>query len=112
MVSRGVRAHRRRLAGAWIFVALVLLVGLERRLSEAHHNLRSWATGVERADALDGDEIRVRLVILNDDKLPSLSDTGSVLLAGLVPASAPRLDRVPLGLGAPRGPPVAGPSAA
>ena len=111
-MGRVVRVRRRHLAGAWLFVVLVLLVALERRLAEAHHNLRSWTTAVESADALDGDEIRVRLVVLNDDKLPSLPETGSALVSEIALASAPRLDRVPPGLPAPRGPPPPVPSAA
>jgi len=111
VAARGPRPPRRGPAGAWLFVALVLLVVGERRLSEIHHNLRSAGPGVENADALDGDEIRVRLVILNDDKLPSLPETGGVPVGRFAPAGTPRLDRVPPGLPAPRGPPSARPSA-
>ena len=92
--------------GAWFFLLLMLLVAGERRLANAHFNLRAWAVGIENADALDGDEIRVRLIALNDDKPPSLVDSGRVLAFEALHASAPRLDRVPLGRPAPRGPPA------
>jgi hypothetical protein len=104
------RRHGTR--GAWFFLLLMLLVAGERRLSEVHFNLRTWSVSLESADALDGDEIRVRLIALNDDKPPSLFDPGRVLVADIVHASLPRLDRVPLGRPAPRGPPTRAPSAA
>ena len=110
LTLRGLR--RFRLVGASLFLLLLSLVVVERRLAEAHFNLRSWALGVESADALDGDEIRIRLVILNDDKLPSLPDVGGVLAPELRAARTPRVDRVPLGRPAPRGPPPPVPSAA
>jgi hypothetical protein len=56
----------------WLFVALVLLVGGERRLAEAHFNTRTNVVGLENDDALDGDEIRVRLIVLNDDRPPTV----------------------------------------
>jgi hypothetical protein len=90
----------------WLFVALLLLVAGERRLADAHFNLRSWTAGIDSADALDGDEIRVRLIALNDDKAPSLSDAGRVDARPVVVARAARLERVPLGPPAPRGPPA------
>ena len=98
------RRHGR--AGVWFLLLLILLVLGERRLSEVHFNFRTWTVSIESADALDGDEIRVRLIALNDDKPPSLVDSGRVLAFEAVHASAPRLDRVPLGRPAPRGPPA------
>ena len=92
--------------GVWFFLLLMLLVAGERRLAEAHFNLRTWTVGVESADALDGDEIRLRLIALNDDKPPSLFVAGRVVVAEIVHASPPRLDCVPLGHPAPRGPPA------
>lgn len=52
--------------GVWLFIALVFLVNAERRLAEAHYNLRSSAVGIENLDTLDGDEIRARLITAND----------------------------------------------
>jgi hypothetical protein len=105
-----VTLRRHASAVAWCFVLLTLLVAGERRLAELHFNLRSWTDGLQSADALDGDEIRIRLTVLNDDKPPSLFDAGRVRTLEVVHAVAPRLDRVPLGRPAPRGPP-ASPSA-
>ena len=98
--------------GVWFFLLLMLLVAGERRLSEAHFNLRTWTVGLERADALDGDEIRVRLIALNDDKPPSLFDAGRVLAFETAHATSPRVDRVPMGRPAPRGPPAVASTAA
>jgi hypothetical protein len=98
---------RRHPCVAWCFVLLMLLVAGERRLADAHFNLRTWVVGIESADALDGDEIRVRLIALNDDKPPSLFDAGRLYGFEVVLAVSPRLDRVPPGRPAPRGPPGA-----
>jgi hypothetical protein len=57
---------------AWAFLALVLLVGAERRLAEIHFNFRTAALAIESNDALDADEIRIRLVVLNDDRPPTV----------------------------------------
>jgi hypothetical protein len=107
-----VSCRRYRLGGTWLFVLLLLVVAGERRLSEVHFNLRSAAASLESADALDGDEIRVRLIVLNDDKPPSLPTAGGVLLSKVAHATAPQVDCVPLGHPAPRGPPASASSAA
>ena len=107
-----VSLRRHGTGGVWFFLLLMLLVAAERRLSEAHFNLRTWTVGFESADALDGDEIRVRLIALNDDKPPSLFVAGHVIIAEVVHASPPRFDCVPLGRPAPRGPPALAPAAA
>jgi hypothetical protein len=98
------RRHGR--AGVWFLLLLILLVLGERRLSEVHFNFRTWTVSIESADALDGDEIRVRLIALNDDKPPSLFDAGRVVAFDVAPAAPSRPDRVPLGRPAPRGPPA------
>lgn len=98
--------RRHETGGVWCFLLLLLLVAGERRLAEAHFNLRAWAMAIESADALDGDEIRVRLIVLNDDKPPSLVDSGRLLVSEITLAATARLDRVPLGRPAPRGPPA------
>ena len=108
-----VSLRRHGTGGVWFFLLLMLLVAGERRLAEAHFNLRTWTTvGFESADALDGDEIRVRLIALNDDKPPSLFDAGRVFAFEVVHATSPRVDRVPLGRPAPRGPPAVASAAA
>ena len=104
--------RHRTTGGVWFFLLLILLVAGERRLADAHFNLRAWTVAIESADALDGDEIRVRLIALNDDKPPSLFDAGRVFSFEVVHATSPRVDRVPLGRPAPRGPPALASAAA
>jgi hypothetical protein len=95
-------------AGTWLFVLLLLLVAVERRLAEAHFNLRSSAVGLESQDVLDGDEIRVRLVVLNDDHPPVLPAVSTTPAIDVVPVVSPRPDCIALGRPAPRGPPPVG----
>jgi hypothetical protein len=71
--------------GVWFFVGLMLLVSAERRLADAHLDLRADGPGIESDDALDGDEIRVRLIALNDETRPSIQRSAPVpALYGLV----------------------------
>jgi hypothetical protein len=104
--------RRCRVGGAGVFVVLLLLVAGERRLAEAHFNLRSSQPTLEHADALDGDEIRVRLIVLNDDQPPSLADVGRALVSAVVPVRTPLPSPVALGRPVPRGPPARATSAA
>jgi hypothetical protein len=67
-----------RAVGVWLFVALMLLMSAERRLAEAHLDLRAGDTGVESDEALDGDEIRVRLIALNDNIQPAIQRSAPV----------------------------------
>ena len=97
--------RRQRAGAACFFLLLALLVGAERRLSELHFNLRAAGPGLESDDILDGDEIRVRLVALNDDKAPTLSDVGRALVAHVVRVVPCRRESLALGRPAPRGPP-------
>ena len=98
--------RRRRAITVCFFVFLALLVGAERRLAEIHLDLRSAGPGLESDDVLDGDEIRVRLVVLNDDKPPTISDAGRTPAPLLVPIVPQRRPSLALGRPAPRGPPV------
>jgi hypothetical protein len=99
------RYRRHRVAGIAVFVALVLLVGVERRLAEAHYNLRTAAPGLESGDSLDGDELRVRLIVLNDDNPPALPADSDALSPERVDTPAPHCISLALGRPAPRGPP-------
>lgn len=93
--------------GVALFIALLLLVCVERRLAEAHFDLRSAVPGLENDDALDRDEIRVRLVAVKNDQLPVLPRCGSAFVGCVTaPAAGVRADTVP-GVPAPRGPPLA-----
>ena len=98
------RRHAR--AGTWLFVLLLCVVAVERRLAEAHFNLRSSATGLESQDVLDGDEIRIRLVVLNDEQRPVLPADSTALAFEIALAVTPHPDCIALGRPAPRGPPA------
>ena len=75
--------------GAWLFATLVVLVSGERRLSEVHLNRLSAAPVFENDDALDGDEIRIRLTLFADAEPPIVSPT--VARLPLSPAARPPL---------------------
>lgn len=100
------RYRRHRAFGIALFVLVVLLVGAERRLADAHFNLRAAAPGLESDDILDGDEVRVRLIVLNDDKLPTLADVSGTIAHERLHAIAQRCAFLALGRPAPRGPPA------
>jgi hypothetical protein len=104
--------RRHRPFGIAVFILLIFLVAAERRLAEAHFNLRTAVPGLESDDVLDGDEIRVRLIVLNDDKPPRLSHVSSTLARETVPSFVQRYISLALGRPAPRGPPASVPSAA
>jgi hypothetical protein len=98
------RFRRDRGPGVAFFILLVLLVGVERRLAEAHFNLRN-ATPAFEGTSLDGDELRVRLIVFNDDKPPSLADRGRTPSFQGVHAVPQQWVSLALGRPAPRGPP-------
>ena len=54
---------------------LVLLVGAERRLADAHLNRLSSSPAFENDDLLDGEEIRIRLTLVVADGLPPVLAT-------------------------------------
>jgi hypothetical protein len=61
-------------------------------------------TAVESDDVLDGDEIRARLIVLNDETSPTLP-VGSGAIGIAVRPSAEESESPTLGVPAPRGPP-------
>lgn len=100
---------RLRASAAWgvaFFVGLLLLGAAERRLSEVHFNLRTIEAGVDNDDALDGDEIRVRLIGLKDEQAPVLPRSGTVLQSRATTTPPERPVDPVLGVPAPRGPPI------
>jgi hypothetical protein len=68
-------------------------------------NQRSVAPGFESGDVLDGDEIRSRLILLNDDKAPTLLDVTRAAISSAFLVVPPRRPSLALGRPAPRGPP-------
>ena len=94
-----------RLTASWVFVTLVLLVSAERRVAELQLNLRTSGAVLENEDTLDADEIRTRLIILNDDKVPTIPEV-TKLVAPVVSARLARPALLVLVASAPRGPPA------
>ena len=97
--------RRSRNGAVWLFVTLVLLVSAERRVAELHFNLRTAGAALENEDSLDADEIRTRLIVLNDDKVPTLPAV-SKHVSAVVTRCWARPVLYALGSPAPRGPPV------
>jgi hypothetical protein len=98
------RFRRYRAVGTGFFVLLLLVVMVERRLADGHFNLRTAPTAIESDDVLDGDEIRVRLIVLNDETPPTLPPASRALGIALRPF-AEDSESPALGVPAPRGPP-------
>lgn len=98
------RRHHRTL-GVGVLVALTLLVSVERRLADIQYNFRSTASGFLNVASLDGDEIRVRLIALNDDRSPALPSAALrvVSFVALCARGGPRFD--PATWTEPRAPP-------
>jgi hypothetical protein len=95
MIDRGpamlTRLRVHAALGACLFAALIVLVTGERRLSEVHLNRLSSAPVFENDDALDGDEIRIRLTLHADAEPPIVSPT----VTRLAPAAVPRRPLMP-----------------
>jgi hypothetical protein len=104
-VTAVARFRRHRRAGVWLFVALLCLVAAERRLAEVHYNRHTVAPAFESDAVLDADEVRVRLIVLNDHDRPSLPDVSGTIAFETLHALAPHPDSPALGRPAPRGPP-------
>src|SRR4051812_38602074 len=99
------RYRHHRPLGIALFILLVFVVSAERRLADAHFNLIAATPGIESDDILDGDEIRIRLIVLNDDKPPRLPDVSRPIAREPVHAIVLHCDPPALGRPAPRGPP-------
>ena len=87
--------RRPRQWGAWVFVALVLLVAGERRHADAHFNLRSTDLVFENDEALDADEIKIRLIGHADAALPT-APVAVARAVEIVPSLAPTWRSLPL----------------
>ena len=95
-----------RRIGIPLFIALLFLAGAERRLAEIHLNLRASGPILESDDTLDGDEVRVRLVALNDDKPPTILALVHRFTPVRIHVAATIAPAVVLGRPDPRGPPA------
>jgi hypothetical protein len=99
------RLRRHRRAGVALFVGLLCLVAAERRLAEAHGNRHTRAPSFESEAVLDGDEVRIRLTVLNDHARPSLPGVSGTIAFETSNTVAVHPDSPALGRPAPRGPP-------
>ena len=98
--------RRHRAAGIAFFVLMLLVVAAERRLADVHFNLRTATTALESDDVLDGDEIRIRLIVLNDDTPPTLLRVSRAIGFAVARPLAAHPDSLALGSPVPRGPPA------
>jgi hypothetical protein len=102
-----VTLRRYRAIAVGCFCLLILLVGAERRLADAHLNRLSSSPAFENDDLLDGDEIRIRLILVAADAglpvLPAASLTWEPARVFAVDAPPP----APSAWSTSRAPPVA-----
>jgi hypothetical protein len=99
-----VRRHR-HILGIGALVVLTLLVSVERRLAEIQSNFRSTARGFENDDSLGADEIRVRLITLNDGCPPSLPVAAARVVCSVIQCALQRPRFDPVTWPEPRAPP-------
>ena len=96
--------HGFRRASAWLFFGLVLAVCGERRLADDHYNrynLTRAETGIASAETLDGDEVALRLIAVDDASAPVPTTTPApaplpLVLHGTVAPRSPAVDLPPL----------------
>lgn len=80
---------------AWLFLGLVLVVCGERRLADQRYTLYNLARaeiGIKSAETLDGNEVALRLVAV-DDARPSVLTTAPAPAAEPLVVHAPRAPR-------------------
>ena len=104
-------SRRRRVPFAILFLVLVLLTFAQRRLAELDFD-STGVVRIENNDKLDGDEIFIRLVFVNDTAVPRAPEAGVACPAGLVSLQACSLGLVTLRPSEPRAPPYALPACA
>src|SRR5437867_11717312 len=111
--AMGVSLRRRRRAVplAVLLCGLVLLTFAQRRLAELDFD-STGVVRIENNDKLDGDEIYIRLVFVNDTAVPRAPEAGVASHAGLVSLEACSLGLVTLRPSEPRAPPYALPACA
>jgi hypothetical protein len=98
--------RRLRRAAAWTFLVLLLLAGGERRLADLEYTFHLLGSEARLFDeAIDGDEVALRLVAVDDASPPVVAVPASPLVpVHSTPRPAdvsPRLIETP----SPRGPP-------
>lgn len=99
-------AYRR--AGVWLFLALLVIMVGERRLGDLHYMLYSLGS-LELgfyADAIDGDEVTLRLVAVDDASPPTAPAPASPLVRAGAPLICADIPPRSIESPAPRGPPA------
>ncbi|HKC40270.1 MAG TPA: hypothetical protein VKC15_12060, partial [Gemmatimonadales bacterium] len=76
-------SRRQQIPFAILFLVLVLLTFAQRRLAELDFD-STGVVRIENNDKLDGDEIYIRLVFVNDTTVPRAPEAGVACHAGLV----------------------------
>lgn len=95
-----------RPAGVWLFLALLVLVSLERRVAELDLGPDDDGAVLESDDGVDGGEILDRLVVFDDIRLPQPPDVGRLTVGKLVVSTTPYLPDVRIVTPTPRAPPA------
>jgi hypothetical protein len=101
-----VRLRRGRAIAVGCFCGLILLVGAERRLADAHLNRLSSSPAFENDDLLDGDEIRIRLTLLASEGLPPVLPTAQLAWQPARATDAEAPPPAPLSWSSSRAPPA------
>lgn len=77
-----------RRGGVWLFVTLLLLVAGERRLADIRHSLYTlgaFELAIENDDSIDGDEVVLRLLALDDATRPTPPDVAALATREAIP---------------------------
>jgi len=91
--------------GAWLFILLIFLAGVERRLAEVALEDLPSESGLLSVDTLEGEEMTVRLVAVVESDVQTV-DGPSLLVEVLAPSGTGRLLSFAVRGSSPRAPPT------
>jgi hypothetical protein len=105
--SRSVRStvRARRSAAAIALLLLCILIGVERRVAEATIDAVPVGPALLSLDALDGEEIIIRLVAAADANLPAVDAPSLLVFERLPSITTQPVSKISVLGASPRGPP-------